>query len=103
MMCAYEFLDYLLFVREEPFSPKAITDMLLFNQLVLYGEDAHLMEEGETAIQEVREKYRQQIIPISTWYSRHKEEEKKNNALKLAAEIYVGILSFPQLFNEGNH
>jgi hypothetical protein len=38
---------------------------------------------------------------LREWYFKHKD--KKDDPLKIAAEIYVGIIGRPQLFIEGNH
>src|SRR5208283_5004059 len=41
------------------------------------------------------------IDPIEKWYRNHMKGEP--HPLKVAAEVYVAVLGFPQLFYEGNH
>jgi hypothetical protein len=41
------------------------------------------------------------ITPIEKWYRKHMKGEP--HPLKVAAEVYVAVLGFPQLFIEGNH
>ena len=40
------------------------------------------------------------LTPVKRWFDKHNEKDGVN---KVAAEIYVGVLSQPQLFIEGNH
>lgn len=37
--------------------------------------------------------------PIRRWYRKHETE----NPYKVASQVYAGVLSQPQLFQEGNH
>jgi hypothetical protein len=53
------------------------------------------------AIEANAEKFYQNIEPIQNWYKQH--QKRGNHPLKIAAEIYVSILGYPQLFIEGNH
>ena len=39
------------------------------------------------------------VKPIRRWYRKHETE----NPYKVAAQVYVGVLSQPQLYHEGNH
>jgi len=43
--------------------------------------------------------FRQYVKPIQRWYSKHQTD----NPYKVAAQVYVGVLSQPQLYQEGNH
>lgn len=101
MMTAYEHLDKLLRKDVEPFSKQSIVEMLEFNNLVHYGSDSRLRMEYMKAISANSEKYYKNIGPIISWYKKHMRREP--HPLKVAAEVYVAILGYPQLFIEGNH
>ena len=101
MMSAYRSLDTLLEEQIPPFSPSSIPEMLLLNERVHYGTDEHLLSEYATAREATAEKFYQHIGPLQQWYERHKKRD--DHPLKLAAEIYVSILGYPQLYIEGNH
>ena len=101
MMSAFGYVDELLQQRVVPFSPESIEPMLLLNERVHYGTDQQLMAEYEQAIAATREKFYQQIGPIRQWYESH--TRRGNSPLKRAAEVYVSILGYPQLYVEGNH
>ena len=101
MMSAFSYLDTLLAQQIPPFSPISIEHMLLLNERVHYGTDEHLLSEYATAREATAEKFYSQIGPIRQWYEQHKN--RGDHPLKIAAEIYVGILGYPQLYVEGNH
>jgi hypothetical protein len=101
MMSAYKYLDDLLAQKIPPFSKESIKHMLVLNERVHYGTDHQLMSEYTKAIKATTEKFNQHIWPIREWYERH--TERGNYPLKIAAEIYVSILGYPQLYIEGNH
>ncbi len=101
MMNAYGLLDELLGKGVEPFSIESLEDICELNNLVHYGLDFKLRQEYVKAIRANEEKYFRNIDPIIKWYQNHMEKEP--HPLKVAAEIYVAILGYPQLFIEGNH
>lgn len=101
MMSAYRYLDELLAQQIPPFSPQSIGHLLVLNQRVHYGTDQSLLAEYRTALQATAEKCYQHIEPIQQWYERH--TERGDHPLKIAAEIYVSVLGYPQLYIEGNH
>lgn len=101
MMSAYRYLDALLAQRVPPFSRESIEHMLVLNERVHYGTDQHLMSEYAKAMNANAEKFYQHIGPIQKWYEQH--SKRGNPPLKIAAEIYVSILGYPQLYIEGNH
>jgi hypothetical protein len=101
MMSAYRYLDDLLAQQMPPFSRESIEHMLVLNERVHYGTDQHLMSEYAKARKATAEKFYQHIEPIQQWYVQH--TKRGNHPLKIAAEIYVSILGYPQLFIEGNH
>ena len=101
MMSAYQYLDDLLAQQMLPFSKKSIEHMLVLNERVHYGTDQQLMAEYAKAMQATAEKFYQHIGPIQNWYEQH--TKRGDHPLKIAAEIYVSILGYPQLYIEGNH
>ena len=101
MMSAFEYLDDLLSQQIPPFSPESIRPMLYLNHRVHYGTDHHLLSEYAKAIEATTEKFYQHIEPLQQWYEKH--TERGQHPLKVAAEIYVSILGYPQLYVEGNH
>ncbi|MBA2681262.1 MAG: hypothetical protein H0U76_23030 [Ktedonobacteraceae bacterium] len=101
MVSAFTYLDTLLEQQIPPFSPESIEPMLLLNERVHYGTDERLLSEYTTAREATKEKFHQHIWPIHDWYERH--QNRNDSPLKLAAEIYVAILGYPQLYIEGNH
>jgi hypothetical protein len=101
MMSAYSYLDSLLAQQIAPFSKESIEHMLVLNERVHYGTDQQLIDEYSKAIKATAEKFHQQIGPIQNWYKQH--TKRGNHPLKIAAEIYVSILGYPQLYIEGNH
>ena len=101
MMDAYRHLDTLLRKEVEPFSKEGIPEILELNNLVHYGHDLLLRLEYNQAILANSEKFAEVIVPIEKWYRKHMKGEP--HPLKVAAEVYVCVLGFPQLFIEGNH
>ncbi len=101
MLSAFSYLDTLLAQQIPPFSPESIKPMLLLNERVHYGTDERLLLEYATAREATSEKFYHNIGPIRDWYERH--QKRNDSPLKIAAEIYVAILGYPQLYIEGNH
>ena len=101
MVSAFGYLDDLLREQIPPFSPPSIEQMLLLNERVYYGTDQRLMAEYARAREATAEKFYQHIEPIQEWYERHRA--RGQHPLRLAAEVYVSVLGYPQLYIEGNH
>jgi hypothetical protein len=101
MVTAYSLLDDLVSRHVHPFSRDGIGQMLMLNNRVHYGSDPVLMAEFASAIDANTTKFYDNIEPIIAWYERH--ARRGDHPLKLAAEAYVSILGYPQLFIEGNH
>ena len=101
MLDAYGYLDGLLGKGVEPFSKEGLSELLELNNIVHYGFDMNLRLEYNMAIQANSEKFTENIEPIEKWYRKHMKGEP--HPLKVAAEVYVAALGFPQLFIEGNH
>jgi hypothetical protein len=101
MMSAFTYLDELLGERLPPFSPQSLEPMLQLNQRVHYGTDKQLLAEYTKARAATAEKFYEHIRPIQQWYEKHIAQG--THPLRIAAEIYVSILGYPQLYIEGNH
>jgi hypothetical protein len=101
MMDAYRHLDKQLRNEVEPFSDDGISEILELNNLVHYGIDLELRLQYNSAIVANSQKFHQYIDPIEKWYRKHMKGEPR--PFKVAAEVYVAVLGFPQLFIEGNH
>jgi len=95
MMSAYSYLDHLLSEQIPPFSPESIEPMLLLNHRVHYGTDRQLFNEYAKAVKATEDKFYEHIGPIQQWYEKHIKWGR--HPLKLAAEIYLNILGYPQL------
>ncbi len=99
MVSAYSYINHLLDQKIEPFSLKSLTNILELNNRVHYGVDLDLRYEYRGSIQSTSMKYYSKIGALESWYEKHKKE----SPMKLAAEMYVGVVGYPQLFIEGNH
>lgn len=102
MLSAYEFLDAIVHDDVDLFNEEGLEALLKLNHLVLLGSDYDCRVFGRH-ISATRERFftnfRQYVKPIRRWYRKHETE----NPFKVAAQVYVGALSQPQLFQEGNH
>ncbi len=101
MLSAFQLVDELLEQQIQPFAPESIEYMLALNERVHYGTNQRLIAEYATAIKATAEKFHQHIGPIKDWYEVH--TKRGDHPLKVAAEIYVSVLGYPQLYIEGNH
>jgi prophage maintenance system killer protein len=99
MVAGYKFVDNLVATDISLFSDLGLQYMLELNHIVLCGRDPRVRLEYTQHITETRRRFYQYIQPIKRWYKKHKNE----STLKVASEVYVGILSRPQLYIEGNH
>ena len=73
--------------------------MLELNHIVLCGRDPLVRMEFAKHIQETERRFFKQIKPVQRWYKKNKKE----SVYKVASQIYVSVLSQPQMFFEGNH
>jgi hypothetical protein len=102
MILAYELLDQLVVKGKEPFVDEGFLAVMEMNNLVLCGPPTKKTgREYRYHLQRTRERFMRFVTPIQKWYLKH--VKKGDSAPKVAAEVYVGILSRPQLFIEGNH
>ena len=102
MITAFEFLDAMIGDNLDLFSNGGVEALLQLNHLVLLGR-GYDPREFRGHIAATREQFfvnfQQYVKPIRRWYRKHETD----NPYKVAAQVYVGVLSQPQLFQEGNH
>jgi hypothetical protein len=103
MMAGYTFIDKAISDGTDLLAPPHITCLLELNHIVLCGLDPNVRQEYRTHIEATTQRFYEQkpfnINDILQWY--HKRHGK--SAWKLAAGVYVRLLSQPQLYIEGNH
>jgi hypothetical protein len=102
MLAAYEFLDSIVHDGIDLFSDQGLEALLQLNHLVLLGKgyDSRAFSRHISATrQQFFNNFRHYVKPIRRWYRKHETE----NPYKVAAQVYVGVLSQPQLYQEGNH
>ena len=102
MLAAYEFLDALIKDDVDLFSRGGLEALLQLNHLVLLGRGYNARDfHGHITVTRKRffENFHTYVKPIRRWYWKHHAQ----NTYKVAAQVYVGVLSQPQLFQEGNH
>src|SRR5580692_12743153 len=102
MLTAYEFLDAVVDHGLDLFSDEGLEALLQLNHLVLLGRgyDPRAFGRHITLTRgQFFDNFRQFVKPIRRWYRKHETE----NPYKVASQVYVGVLSNPQLYQEGNH
>jgi hypothetical protein len=102
MIAAYEFLDAIVHDGVDLFSDQGLEALLQLNHLVLLGRDYDrraFSRHISTTRQQFFTNFSHYLKPIRRWYRKHETE----NPYKVASQIYVGVLSQPQLYQEGNH
>jgi len=102
MLAAYEFLDTIVDDDVDLFSDEGLEALLQLNHLVLLGKSYDMSAFGghiEMTRQQFFVNFRRYVKPIRRWYRKHETA----NPYKVAAQVYVGVLSQPQLYQEGNH
>lgn len=99
LLDAYAHLNELIAQDFSPFSPPGVSEIFTLNTLVLGGFDCDWRNSHKRFLKESRERFYVMIQPLIKWYEKHHND----NPFKLAAGMYVGVLSHPQLFMEGNH
>jgi hypothetical protein len=98
MLTAYEFLDAVVAEDLDLFSDEGLEALLQLNHLVLLGRGYDPRAFGRH-IAVTRRQFFDNVKPIRRWYRKHEKE----NPYKVASQVYVGVLSQPQLYQEGNH
>jgi hypothetical protein len=102
MIAAYGFLDSLVESDLDLFGDEGLEALLQLNHLVLLGKGYNPREFGRhitVTRQQFFVNFQRYVKPIRRWYRKHETA----NPFKVAAQVYVGVLSQPQLFQEGNH
>ena len=102
MLAAYEFLDAIVHDGVDLFSDQGLEALLQLNHLVLLGRDYDsraFSRHISATRQQFFTNFRHYVKPIRRWYRKHETE----NPYKVASQVYVGVLSQPQLYQEGNH
>src|SRR5580700_6852333 len=102
MLTAYEFLDAVVDDDLDLFSAEGLEALLQLNHLVLLGRGYDSRAFGRHITLTRRQffdNFRRYVKPIRRWHRKHETE----NPYKVASQVYVGVLSQPQLYQEGNH
>ncbi len=102
MLTAYQFLDAAVDHGLDLFSNEGLEALLELNHLVLLGRGYDRREFGRhisVTRRQFFDNFRQYVKPIRRWYREHETD----NPYKVASQVYVGVLSQPQLYQEGNH
>lgn len=102
MVAAYEFLDAVVAQDLDLFCHDGLEALLQMNHLVLLGRgyDPEIFSRHISATRsQFFFNFQECVQPIRRWYHKHETQ----NPYKVAAQVYVGVLSQPQLFQEGNH
>ena len=102
MLTAYEFLDAVVADDLDLFSDEGLEALLQLNHLVLLGRGYDRRAFGRhITLTRGRffDNFPRYVKPIRRWYRKHATED----SYKVAAQVYVGVLSQPQLYQEGNH
>ena len=76
-------------------------EMLELNMLVHLGADADRRNDYYGFVKHTEERFETRFPTVMQWYDRHEHHDE--DPYKIAAGLYVRILSQPQLFIEGNH
>jgi hypothetical protein len=102
MVSAYEFLDAVIGQNLDLFSDEGPEALLQLNHLVLLGKGYDPRAFGghiSVTRRQFFDNFLRYVKPIRRWYRNHETE----NPYKVAAQVYAGVLSQPQLYQEGNH
>jgi len=102
MCTAYEFLDAVVADDLDFFGDEGLEALLQLNHLVLLsrGFDPRAFSQHISATRrQFFDNFLRYVKPIRHWYRKHETE----NPYKVASQVYVGVLSQPQLYQEGNH
>jgi hypothetical protein len=103
MVAGYGFIDRLLAEGTDPFRLGHSELMVALNHLVLCGpgwqQDAEFRPHREATEAHVYAQREGGIGDLMNWYALH----ERDDPWKLAAGVYVHVLSEPQLYIEGNH
>ncbi|MFY9657661.1 MAG: Fic family protein [Methylocystis sp.] len=76
-------------------------ELLELNMLVHLGADSDRRNDYYGFVKHTEERFEERFPPVMKWFDRHEHQDE--DPYKIAAGLYVRILSQPQLFIEGNH
>ena len=102
MLTAYEFLNAVVDRNLDLFSDEGLEALLQLNHLVLLGRGYDPRAFGRhisVTRHQFFDNFSRYVKPARRWYRKHETD----NPYKVAAQIYVGVLSQPQLYQAGNH
>ena len=102
MLTAYEFLDAVVNDDLDLFSGEGLEALLQLNHLVLLGrgyDPRAFRRHIAVTRRQFFDNFHRYVKPIRRWYRKHETE----NPYKVASQVYMGVLSQPQLYQEGNH
>jgi len=103
MLAGYTFIDKAISNGTDLLTPEQVSGLLELNHIVLCGMEPNVRQEHQSHITATTRRFYEQkpfnIDDVLRWYHKHKGK----SAWKLAAGLYVRILSQPQLYIEGNH
>jgi hypothetical protein len=99
VIAAYAYLDKLLADEVDIFDTAGLKKMLELNHVIHFGPHTAKRLFHLRHIKETQERFFTNIRHVKRWYRKHADESSR----KIAAELYVSILSQPQLYIEGNH
>ncbi len=97
---SYTFLNSLLRLNMDLFTPAGLYNLLELNHIVLCGTDQQTRLDYYSHLNETRKGFIKKILPIKEWVLEKKNEK---DPFKIATGYYSRALSQPQLFIEGNH
>jgi hypothetical protein len=102
LLTAYEFLDAVVDDDLDLFSDEGLEALLQLNHLVLLGRGYDPLAFGRhiaVTRRQFFDNFHRYVKPIRLWYRKKHETE---NPYKVASQVYMGVLSQPQLYQEGN-
>ena len=103
LLDGYAWIDRLVVEGADPFALGNSERMLVLNHLVLCGAAWNRNAEFRRHLGATEAYFYEQreggIADLMQWYAVHEDDD----AWKLAAGVYVRVLSEPQLYIEGNH
>lgn len=101
LVSAYRYLNEMLQKGMDVFTPVGMYGMLELNHLVLCGDDPRVRTDYYSHLTATRQRFLKRIHPIRKWVL--KQQNRGRDPYEVATGLYSRVLSYPQLFLEGNH
>jgi len=101
IVLAYEFLNDLLRKDMDVFTPAGLHAMLELNHLVLCGSDPSVRTGYYSHLTATRKRFLKRIGPVRSYVLKRRDRQRDPH--EIATGFYSRMLSYPQLFLEGNH